>query len=399
MLLSILTDIFHPSAKVTAQSHHYTANKSFEQSLDIYHPPNIDNDNTKPIVILVVGSAWVGHRSFIYAQTSWWNSSGPKAVARLGYTCVCIRHRGSFPRVYSVLTLLYVIVMVGMVKSCVDGVLFLMNGSSIMDLLAEWNVNEATALFVALSTGLILMELGGWGSASFTEMQNDVMDAIAWFEENRDKLLVQNRNGSESLQRRNVFGGYSSGGHVAATCMQQPQMWKDRNLPNPEAYCSMILYISPVLCTKPYHTDLERHLSSLSLKKISTSTLSDDSSSSAATPAPELDATTHLLDQPKQAPNWFTDHLLHTVFGYEIPSPIHTYAVSPNTQHLFIGCNYELFGLNWLDLFFASRDYNELLAAKGVDSKYVGVDSNHWSILGSWDLLDVLERELRCIKA
>jgi hypothetical protein len=57
-----------------------------------------------------------------------------------------------------------------------------------------------------------------------------------------------------------------------------------------------------------------------------------------------------------------------------------------------------MFGLDWLDLFFASRDYNELLVSRGVDSKFVGVDSDHWNILGSWDLLEVLERELRLIK-
>ena len=398
MLLSILTDTFHPSPKIRTQSYHYTANKSFEQSLDIYEPPNIDNDNKKPIVILVVGSAWVGHRSFIYAQTSWWNSSGPKAVARLGYTCVCIRHRGSFPRVYSILTLLYVVAVVAALKCLMDGVIFLLFESSTMDFLAEWKVNGVTALFAALSTGFFLMELGGLGAASFTEMQNDVMDAIAWFDENKDKLLHRHRSSSQTLRRKIVFGGYSSGGHVAATVMQQAHMWKDRNLPNPEVYCSMILYISPVLCTKPYHTDLERHLSSLALKKMYTSASSDHSSLSTSSSTPELDVTTHSLNQSKQAPNWFTDHLLHTVFGYEIPSPIHTYTVSPNTPHLFIGCNRELFGLNWLDLFFASRDYNDLLIAKGVDSKYVGVESNHWSILGSWDLLEVLEKELRHIK-
>ena len=39
----------------------------------------------------------MGHRNFIYASTSWWNSSGAKNFARLGYTCVCVRHRGAFP--------------------------------------------------------------------------------------------------------------------------------------------------------------------------------------------------------------------------------------------------------------------------------------------------------------
>ena len=31
-----------------------------------------------------------------YLGTSWWNSSGPLAIARAGCVCVCIRHRGAF---------------------------------------------------------------------------------------------------------------------------------------------------------------------------------------------------------------------------------------------------------------------------------------------------------------
>lgn len=77
------------------ERYYYTSNKRFEQSLDIYRPQSTDNkaDSKKKedtVVALVVGSAWLGHRSFVYSPTSWWNSSGPKSISKLGYTCVCV---------------------------------------------------------------------------------------------------------------------------------------------------------------------------------------------------------------------------------------------------------------------------------------------------------------------
>ena len=78
------------------ETHHYTDAVAFEQSLDVYRPGDRagGGGSARPVVALVVGSAWLGHRPEIYLGTSWWNSAGPRAVARLGYTCVCIRHRG-----------------------------------------------------------------------------------------------------------------------------------------------------------------------------------------------------------------------------------------------------------------------------------------------------------------
>jgi acetyl esterase/lipase len=380
MIPSILTDAFRSpsSSKITITKHYYTSHQTYEQSLDIYLPNNVNSN--KPIVALVVGSAWVGHKSFIYAQTSWWNSAGPLTVARLGYPCVCIRHRGSFPRIFSPLTVLFVVVAIGLSAFLLEGMSRLLNVSA-MDLLEEWSVGGATALFVAFATGMLIMDFARRGSASFTDMQKDVMDAMSWFDENRTKLFNEQQS-KQRIRNKIVFGGYSSGGHVAAMVMQQPHLWKERNLPLPEAYCSTALYISPVLCTTPYHVNLERHLSSLSLKKMSTSLSS---------------STTHSIEESTtkpQAPSWLTDHLITTVFGYTIPSPIQTYQNSPTIPHVFIGCHKEMFGLDWLDLFFASRDYNELLLARGVDSRFVGVDSDHWNILRSWELMEVLEREL-----
>ena len=81
-------------------THYYGGSSRFEQSLDVYTPiyPAAAGSEPLPLVVLVVGSAWLGHRHLIYGGTSWWNSAGPKTVASLGAVCVCIRHRGAFPR-------------------------------------------------------------------------------------------------------------------------------------------------------------------------------------------------------------------------------------------------------------------------------------------------------------
>ena len=82
------------SRKSKVERYYYTSNKRFEQSLDIYRPSIDKTDDIikkkDTVVALVVGSAWLGHRSFVYSPTSWWNSSGPRSVSNLGYICVCV---------------------------------------------------------------------------------------------------------------------------------------------------------------------------------------------------------------------------------------------------------------------------------------------------------------------
>ncbi|EED86778.1 predicted protein [Thalassiosira pseudonana CCMP1335] len=403
--------------KIKAERYYYTSTKQFEQSLDVYRPlapqssGSIATNATPtlppaPIVTLVVGSAWLGHQPLIYAQTSWWNSSGPQTVAQLGYFCVCIRHRGSFPRTFSVLTFVFVGVMMGILAlmgsylddeywSLVDGVF----GD-------ERKLGGASLLLMVAAAMLVLIELGGHGAASFEDMQNDVMDALAWFEENKERLQLSSRQKQQPLPF--VFGGYSSGGHVAASVMQQPDLWKERNLPPPSVYCDAVLYISPVLATRPYHDELEKKLASPSsvpeMKKLSSVSLaSSDTSSLSRTPSTATTASSSTsssvsLSPSNPPPQWLTSALVKAIFGKEatkVTSPIHTHHKSPAIPHTFIGCNYEVFGLNWLDLFFCSEHYSELLQNMGVYSRYVGVKSDHWNVLNSKVLSDALREELR----
>lgn len=109
VLLTVLSDAYHglvPPLRQRAkpERYYYTNNNLFEQSLDIYRPvangatstkqSSSSEESSAPIVALVVGSAWLGHRSILYSGTAWWNSSGPQTVSELGYVCICVSSLG-----------------------------------------------------------------------------------------------------------------------------------------------------------------------------------------------------------------------------------------------------------------------------------------------------------------
>ena len=98
MVVSIATDVINgdirlprpfrrdewssSSSVLQSTRHYYTSSDLFEQSLDVYRLAlpaagcggEGEDEDPPPIVALVVGSAWLGHRSFVYSGTSWWNS-------------------------------------------------------------------------------------------------------------------------------------------------------------------------------------------------------------------------------------------------------------------------------------------------------------------------------------
>ena len=245
------------------------SSKLFEQSLDVYKPIGYHSTDL-PIVILVVGSGWVGHRAFVYAQTSWWNSSGPQTVASLGCTCVCIRHRGAFCCIPSA----------PVVGQYLAGFFALLS--------AIFGIQKALGATTILALLAILLAIGGRGSAEFEDMVEDVAKALRWLQNNRDVLLLEESsilkssnstvsasnvtratsetsefstssgdesdsdtkvNGATTTGNKNtnrsgppfVFGGYSSGGHVAATLLQKSDEYFSRyGLPPPRVSLKFI---------------------------------------------------------------------------------------------------------------------------------------------------------------
>jgi len=402
---------------LSPERYYYTANRLFEQSLDVYRPAASASKKTPPsssspaVVALVVGSAWLGHRSFVYSGTSWWNSSGPKTVANLGYICVCIRHRGSFMKSLSILTMAFVAIMVAIVAAFTNAIVDDSVWVPLEEIVGEKiSFGLAGGYMLAFLTGLVLIELGGIGSANFDDMQSDVMDALSWLNDNEERLHLVDASSThgcgsnadaKSKQRCFIFGGYSSGGHVAATVTQQPHLWKSRNLPPPHIHCDSILYISPVLSTKSHHKMLLEKISSLSssssLPSLTPSTSDETSSSGQLSPQSSM---TEASVSSSISPTWLTDRVVKAVFGVgsNTPSPIHTYEKSPLIPHIFLGCRKEMFGLNWLDTFFCSASYCDLLNSIGVDSHYTAVKSDHWNILSSTELSNALRSELEWIE-
>jgi hypothetical protein len=388
--------MFSQPAETKSTRHYYSNDKLFEKSLDIYkckprkneHPTitSATSSNKLPIVILVVGSGWMGHRAFVYGQTSWWNSSGPKTIASLGTTCVCIRHRGAFCVVPAPQVMAPYFAMVLAVVGASTG--------------GKWEIAiYVTALLAALVT---LLALGGQGSARLEDMLEDVAEALVWINNHRDLLettsdtiavkdaanldrtttatpapsdtstsLSESTSDNEDFdhngtQRNNastatpiVFGGYSSGGHVATTLLQQPERFRKHGLLTPDKLFQGILVVSGMMAVRP--------------EKI---TIQDPK-----TGKPIVIAT------PPNRPRWLTDFVLNMVWGVQaakmIPSPL-AGPPPPALPHLLVGCRNEVFGLPWLDIYFCSAAYRDKVeAVTGKVAKYVEVESDHWFILSS----------------
>jgi predicted esterase len=185
--------------------HNYTSSDRYEQSLDVYHVDYNDRETKKrPVIVLVMGSGWMGHAAWLYTLTGWWNARGPKSISsRLGYTCISIRHSGGFFH--------YKAMASHAILLCIffpDYVIF-------------W-----------LLLLLILCMQGQDAATSVEDMMDDVATAFDYIETNSTELGI----GEDT---KLIIGGYSSGAHLLAHYVnQQPQL--------SEQVCG-ILYISGVL--------------------------------------------------------------------------------------------------------------------------------------------------------
>ena len=72
-----------------------TKDRTFERSFDIYYKNNLVKNTKTPIVIMIMGSGWLGHTPFVYTITNWWNKTLALNLRERGITCIFIRHRGA----------------------------------------------------------------------------------------------------------------------------------------------------------------------------------------------------------------------------------------------------------------------------------------------------------------
>ena len=279
--------------KVTRR--YYTSHRRFEQSLDIYEPLDDDDDDDddddggggsrqqddsqqqqqqqqrRPhIVVLVMGSGWLGHRSFIYSGTNWWNSSAPRNIVSCGQVAICIRHSGGFPIVgttfraivafFIILWILYQQLLTSSSSSLKMAMMMEQQQQQqqkqidwynvIVDALTTLSSSWTFYVVFVLVTYIFLHVQSSYGlkrPATIQQMVDDVSKALSYIDGHivtssqisSSKMLLpkqqqqqdDNNNCSKNSNKTNnetkrkipiIFGGYSSGGHVAATLLLSP---------------------------------------------------------------------------------------------------------------------------------------------------------------------------------
>ena len=182
----------------------YTNSEAYEQSLDVYRPtvPAIG----APVVVLIPGSGWLGHRAFLYRLFGLQNALGARSLAAIGCTCVCVRHRGAFikPPPAKFFALLAAV--------------------------ATWLTSDGWFGFIAMASAfkcvlgvLVLWSLWALlasGAATHDEMLDDVARALAWAHSVEVELAGELRghrdfiSPGEPTRPKRLLGGYSSGGHL-----------------------------------------------------------------------------------------------------------------------------------------------------------------------------------------
>ena len=198
----------------------------------------------------------------------------------------------------------------------------------------------------------MIWEWQGQSAAELPDMVKDVATALHFIHANLCQSLEQV-----------IVGGYSSGGHVLASLLEQSQMEEhgihelhakesDSNAPKP--WISGIFYLSGVLSVD----------------------------------------------------SWLIQVLVRALFASPIPSPLPSPGVTmkgcrphpclSTVPHLVLGCRSETFGIPILDSVFCAKAYAQWLTEACHMSRVrcVLVDSNHWSILSSHALATSLQEEL-----
>lgn len=334
-------------------------NRRTEQSLDVYEAILPDGTTTttksdtnttttkrRPTIVLVMGSGWLGHVPWIYVGTNWWNASGPQTIAKLGYKCISVRHRGGFFQIPSPISSRNI----ALVTSCF---LVIMASYLYPPILHSADMQPQEMILEELSQPLAVVGLfvltwivlywQSQGAAQLSDMVQDVDEALSY---------IQN----ELHETHVIVGGYSSGGHVVATWLssQRPQEGEGEPQKNPQLPPMIrgILYLSAVL---------------------------------------SLDST-------------IMNFVTLAVFGKwarEVPSPYTNRSdameLSPmpfaSLPHFVVGCRQETFGVPLLDATFCYQAYTDALNCH--DKKCVLIDdSNHWSILNSRALSQALQDHL-----
>tara|TARA_B100000902_G_scaffold400044_2_gene475109 strand:+ start:5003 stop:5980 length:978 start_codon:yes stop_codon:yes gene_type:complete len=186
---------------------------NYEEMITIYHCKNKTNyKQGKPIFIFIMGSAWMGYFPLLYYITNYWNSSIMKNLSFRGYTCISIRHRGTFIKPISLKNTYIRYLMI---------ILFFTN----------------ILLFINFLLLVSLWNIWTKYSVDYNTIINDVEDSLNYINLNYDNIHKKyNTNGNI------ILAGYSSGVQVLNQCLIK------NNFKNYDKFkIKNIIYISGVL--------------------------------------------------------------------------------------------------------------------------------------------------------
>lgn len=303
--------------------------KNFEQMITIYSNKNdnsnkddrhdIDDKNRKPIFVFIMGSAWMGHFPLLYYITNYWNSSIMKNLSKKGYTCISIRHRGTFFKPIPFYS-----------KYSKYLIIFL----SITNIFALFNY-------------LLLVVL--WNTickhrTDYTTILKDVHDSLTYIDDNYE-TICNKYNGNGEI----VLAGYSSGVHVLHNTLISPNFKLYKNIS-----IKKIVYISGVLNINTNVDNLKNIWFNL-YSYIVNSFLN-------------LLFSSHDIDNYLRSPILTTDKLPDKKF----------YIIGCKNEFLNIQ-----FVKSISEFVFCSRKFSEKLnlTGDGNRSKYIEFNKNHWNLL------------------
>jgi len=335
-----MSSIVHP---YNITRHFYTPSMRIEQSLDVYQPirqrmheGSIDKD--RPVIVLVMGSGWLGHARWIYTMTNWWNASAPQLICgQLGYTCISIRHSGAFlSRGAILLICILMLMLIPFVARLFSCAIILNDGS-----------HSLLLVLGIFSIGVVLI-WQGQGAATLDDMIQDVATALHFTQHHSKELRIADSH--------LVLGGYSSGAHVVAMFLLSKEVL-------PPNICG-ILYLSGIL--------------SLDSWAMNAVTLSVFGKWSCNVPPPLISDS-----NPTVTTNRLPPLLPHLIVGchkelFGIPWLNATFCAKRYQQ--------------WLLSTFSSLQQETSTTA--TNARCVLVHSNHWSVLSSQALAQALSEHL-----
>ena len=380
------------SYSVTRHYYYYPADKNMEQSLDIYEPTTPTSHTTsspsspRPTIVLVTGSGWLGRHPWIYTMTNWWNSSGAIAMAKLGYRCILVRHRGAFFQIPEMNPYVYVFVSLGIFVAFLS-----------LEMYVWFAI--AYSLFLLVTHLWDNLSLHSRAAATFNEMREDVVFALQYIRRDLNETHI-------------VLAGYSSGAHVVSMILD-PEMSTWTHLP----HIVGILYISGVLsldssfmnlitlamfgkwaCNIPSPYTAPRNRGKRGIFPQTTTETSITHIPIDFITLSFFGKWTCKIPKPFGRTRQSTSRRTRYTYEMRVAQPLPPFSLPP---HLFIGCRHEIFGLPLLDATFCSQEYSDSLKKNDTcPTKCILLESkpsirmNHWTILASPQFSQALDEHL-----